>query len=140
MPTQGADAADSHCQQCVYHQHPIIPCPQAPPPTRFLCLSASVFWLYHGSSRKGSLCHTYLRTVLMSALLMRMHRYTTRNMFIDLKHKTVMETERLFPRSPELGVSFLGMSTWRADGNNTAKVLEGPPTNCQSGKGKLVYI
>lgn len=42
--------------------------------TRFLCLSDSVFWLYHGSSRNGSLCHTYLRTVLISALLIRMQR------------------------------------------------------------------
>ena len=58
--------------------------------TRFRCLSASVFWLYHGSSRNGSLCHTYFRTVFISALLIRMQRYTMRNTFIDLKHRTVM--------------------------------------------------
>lgn len=55
--------------------------------TRFLCLSDSVFWLYQGSSRKGSLCHTYLRTVLTNALLMRMQRYTTRNTFMDLEQR-----------------------------------------------------
>lgn len=60
--------------------------------TRFLCLSASVFWLYHGSSRNGSLCHTYFMMVLISALLTRMQRYTMRNTFIDLKHKTTAVT------------------------------------------------
>lgn len=78
-------------------------CPRAPRCTRFLCLSASVFRLYHGSSWNGVLCHTYFRTVLTSALLMRMHRYTMRNVFIDLKRKTTVEAER-FPRNPALGV------------------------------------
>lgn len=53
--------------------------------TRFRWRSDSVFWLYHGSSRKGSLCHTYFSTVLIRALLTRMQRYTIRNVFIDLQ-------------------------------------------------------
>ncbi len=47
--------------------------------------SFSVLWLYHGSSLSGDHCQAYFRTVLITALLMRMHRYTMRKAFIDLQ-------------------------------------------------------
>lgn len=47
--------------------------------------SFSVLWLYQGSSRSGDHCQAYLRTVLITALLIRMHRYTMRKPFIDLR-------------------------------------------------------
>lgn len=44
----------------------------------------------------GSACHTYFSTVLIRALLIRMHRYTIRYAFIDLEGETERreETER----------------------------------------------
>lgn len=47
--------------------------------------SFSVLWLYQGSSRSGDHCQAYFRTVLITALLIKMHRYTTRKAFIDLQ-------------------------------------------------------
>lgn len=47
--------------------------------------SFSVLWLYQGSSRSGDHCQAYLRTVLITALLIRMHRYTMRKAFMDLR-------------------------------------------------------
>lgn len=47
--------------------------------------SFSVLWLYQGSSLSGDHCQAYFRTVLMTALLIRMHRYTIRKAFIDLR-------------------------------------------------------
>lgn len=47
--------------------------------------SFSVLWLYQGSSRSGDHCQAYFRMVLMTALLIKMHRYTTRKAFIDLQ-------------------------------------------------------
>lgn len=119
-------------------------CRSAPRSTRLLCLSASVFRLYHGSSWNGVLCHTYFRTVLTSALLMRMHRYTMRNVFIDLKRRTVVEAERLLPQDPVLGV---GRQS-EHDASRLEQHSKGfhgepprrPPTDRQSGDGELVCI
>lgn len=47
--------------------------------------SFSVLWLYQGSSRSGDHCQAYFRTVLITALLIRMNRYTMRKAFIDLQ-------------------------------------------------------
>lgn len=52
--------------------------------TTWRCLSFSVLWLYQGSSRSGDHCQAYFRTVLITALLIKMHRYTMRKAFIDL--------------------------------------------------------
>lgn len=51
--------------------------------------SFSVLWLYQGSSRSGDHCQAYFRTVLITALLIRMHRQTIRNAFIDLQRQRV---------------------------------------------------
>lgn len=52
------------------------PLPGPAPGRLTMCLwrSASVFSLYQGSSLLGAACHTYLSSVLIRALLMRMHR------------------------------------------------------------------
>lgn len=61
--------------------------------TTWRCRSFSVLWLYQGSSRSGDHCQAYLRTVLITALLIRMHRYTMRKAFMDLQGKRRGEDE-----------------------------------------------
>lgn len=56
--------------------------------------SFSVLWLYQGSSRSGDHCQAYFRTVLITALLIKMHRYTTRKAFIDLQGDRVKIRKR----------------------------------------------
>lgn len=51
--------------------------------------SLSVRWLYQGSSRSGDHCQAYFRTVLITALLIKMHKYTIRKAFIDLQRQRV---------------------------------------------------
>lgn len=58
--------------------------------------SFSVLWLYQGSSRSGDHCQAYFRTVLITALLIRMNRYTMRKAFIDLQgQRNKQEMEQL---------------------------------------------
>lgn len=51
--------------------------------------SFSVLWLYQGSSRSGDHCQAYFRTVLITALLIKMQRYTIRKAFIDLQRESI---------------------------------------------------
>lgn len=56
--------------------------------------SFSVLWLYQGSSRSGDHCQAYFRTVLITALLIKMQRYTIRKAFIDLQRESVKVRRR----------------------------------------------
>ena len=153
MPVQGrTQLVLSLSSQCVHHQHLLIPRPQActaparraPPPYQVpLSLGLRLLVVPRLVPERLALPH-----VLEDGVDERLadedaqvhdeehvHRPETQDVFV--------ETERPLPRDPELAVSFLtnvGTSMRRADGKNTAKVLEGPPDQRQSGKGKLVYI
>src|SRR3712207_8960571 len=78
-------------------------------PTRFLCLSDSVFWLYHGSSRNGSLCRSEEHTSELQS-----RQYLVCRLLLEKKHNYIINqtafNDLVFPFSPVFGRVILNAS------------------------------